>query len=109
MILSPAYDLMNTRLHIYHDKYPALNFGPGFERGFDVSQLKHRYDYMSFVILGEKLGLNEENIYDILSEFKKKKDDIFHFVSKSFLTEKAKTLYNRIVMEQYKQLNLKDV
>ncbi len=90
--LSPAYDLLCTRLLLPNESRMALNLfadtdeTPFFERnGF--------HGYPDFVEFGKRLGLFIEEIEQTLASFNAKREDVYSLIERSFLSDKSKVLY----------------
>ncbi len=100
LVLSPAYDLMNTCLHIEDDDF-GLEGGlsPDIEKSDVYDRTGHpcRLDFERFAT---KIGLPNRRIKRILDRFMAVPDDTKQLVAKSFLTEKMKRNYLRIVNER---------
>ena len=101
MMLSPSYDLMNTRIHVA-DNLLALNLFNEFEQ--TSLPLGERYNYMSddFVEFGKRLKIREALITKIVDSFNEKEGEISAMIDKSFLSDDAKQLYKANVVENYK-------
>lgn len=97
--LSPAYDLINTRLHV-NDTDVALKDGifkdfemtPSFEaNGF--------YAFDDFWEFGQRIGLIETRLSRILEIFATEHEEVFALINRSFLNEEMKFRY----VEHYRQ------
>jgi len=101
MMLSPSYDLMNTRIHVA-DNLLALNLFNEFEQ--TSLPLGERYNYVSddFVEFGKRLKIREALITKIVDSFNEKEGEISAMIDKSFLSDDAKQLYKANVVENYK-------
>ncbi|MEM9885129.1 MAG: HipA domain-containing protein [Bacteroidota bacterium] len=91
--LSPAYDLLNTRMHV-SDTYFALNEGL-FKDGYK-SRTQEMYghpDKDDFVAFGKKIGIKESRIPKLMSPFLEKQPLLLQLVEQSFLSEGAKRGY----------------
>ena len=96
-VLSPAYDLINTRLHVDDTDF-ALNKGL-FKDDFHSERQKisghaHQDD---FIELGKRLGMNESRIKVLLGKFLSKQPLIETLISHSFLTEANKRTYLQMI------------
>jgi serine/threonine-protein kinase HipA len=106
-LLSPAYDLMCTALHIedsslalHNGLYdgdraerPYLNFGT--------------YTYGSFMLFAKKINIQPAIAEAIIEESLKAVYTAFQFVDRSFLTVEAKSKYKEIIGERHKFLQMK--
>ena len=104
MLLSPSYDLMNTKLHI-QDPQIAMNLFKEMERTKE-HLLSTSYDYTinSFIELGKRLEIKENILNKTVEEFRELKSDMLKFVDKSFLSDHGKQKYKDVIEKHYKQL-----
>lgn len=99
--LAPAYDLINTRVHVDGPDF-ALNEGlsPRLQKSdiYDRTQHPCREDFLSFAQL---IGMNDKRVGRILDSFTKIPSEVDALISRSFLfDDKTKRLYRRIVAER---------
>lgn len=98
--LAPAYDLLNTGLHVSGDDF-GLDGGlsPEIEKSEVMERTGHpcRLDFERF---GMKLGLVGKRIDRILDRYMRLPDEVVHLTGRSFLPEKMKRAYIRIVKER---------
>ena len=105
-VLSPAYDLLNTRIHI-DDSYLALEDGL-FKDGYATESYKANgfYAYDDFLEFGLKIGLNEKREKRILDVFRSEKmDEVKSMISRSYLVDDVKKEYEKAYLERLKVLN----
>lgn len=84
--LSPAYDLLNTRIHIEDSKF-ALKEGllpKSISKGNDLEQ---------FILLAEKAEIPQKTIMKIISNLTSSHEKIGQLTDHSFLSEKLKRNY----------------
>jgi serine/threonine-protein kinase HipA len=101
MMLSPSYDLMNTKIHLA-DNLLALNLFKEFEQTSLPLGEKYSYNIDDFIEFGKRLKIKETIISRITDSFDKKENEILTMVDKSFLSDNARRLYKNIVIENYK-------
>lgn len=104
-ILSPAYDLVNTRLHI-DDADFAFENGL-FSDGWQSETYKH-YGHAAkddFIEFGKRLGMNAARVDKILSAFLKNQPMVKQLVDRSFLEPGIKDLYFAGYISRLKSLN----
>ncbi len=92
-LLSPAYDLINTRLHIDDSDF-ALDKGL-FTDNFKSAEYK-KYDHPSksdFIEFAKRIGVMEGRIEKLLSPFLVKQDFVKTLVTRSFLDNPSKRGY----------------
>ncbi len=98
--LSPAYDLMNTSLHIQGDDL-GLNGGlsPNIEKSDVYERTGHpcRCDFERF---GERIGLVASRMDRILNKYMQLPELAIALVGRSFLNTTMKRYYLRIVKER---------
>ena len=89
MTLSPAFDLLNTRLHLDHDKLPAMNFFRRRERS-RIPNSSYRYGKKDLVKLGEHLKVPAKVVERFIASFEEKKERTLQMIEQSYLSDKAK-------------------
>lgn len=89
--LSPAYDLINSSLHIYSDSIFALQKGlfPGWNREMGA-------DGRDFRKFGELIGLNPDTVSKEIDRFCVIYDKAEELIEQSLLSEKLKNDYRTI-------------
>ena len=104
MLLSPSYDLMNTKLHI-NDSQMAMNLFKEMERT-KQNLLTATYDYKirDFLELGKRIGIRDRILHPIKKEFSTAKSDMLLLVDKSFLSDAGKLKYKEVVELHHDQL-----
>lgn len=105
-VLSPAYDLLNTRIHI-DDSYLALEDGL-FRDGYATEsyQANGYYAYDDFYEFGLKIGLNEKREKRILDMFRSTNiKEVKSMISRSYLNDEVKKEYERAYLERLRTLN----
>ncbi len=106
--LAPAYDLLNTSLHVVNGDDLGLDGGlsPDIEKSDVMERTGHpcRLDFERF---GDKIGLVRKRIDKILDKYIILPDGAQHLVDRSFLSDKMKRNYIRIVNERISRFNRK--
>lgn len=106
--LAPAYDLLNTSLHVVNGDDLGLDGGlsPDIEKSDVMERTGHpcRLDFERF---GDKIGLVRKRIDKILDKYIVLPDGAQHLVDRSFLSDKMKRNYIRIVNERISRFNRK--
>ncbi len=95
--LSPAYDLLNSRLHI-DDKDFALTDGllpPNLAQGKITAQ---------FFTLGEQAEIQKKQTENIFNELTAKQDEVLALIEASFLNKKSKENYTQAYQTRLKKL-----
>jgi serine/threonine-protein kinase HipA len=101
MMLSPSYDLMNTKIHLT-DNLLALNLFEELEQTSLPLGETYIYNSEDFVKFGRRLKIRETIIIKIIDSFNKNENKILAMVDKSFLSDDAKKIYKNNVIENYK-------
>lgn len=95
--LSPAYDLLNTKIHIEDSDF-ALKEGilpKSISSGKIIDQL---------MVLGEKAGMTEKSIIKVLQNLTSKEDQVVDLIGRSFLSEKLKRNYLQSYQRRLKKI-----
>lgn len=98
--LAPAYDLLNTSLHIDGDD---LGLDGGLSPDIEKSDVYERTGHpcrLDFDRFAKKIGLVDKRADKILNRFKTLPDEVRQLIDRSYLTEKMKRDYSRIVSER---------
>lgn len=104
-ILSPAYDLINTKLHV-DDSVFALDKGL-FADGFMSDEYK-KSGYpaqIDFFLFAKKIGIEETRILKLLDLFIKKQPKVETLITNSFLSDENKRTYLLIYQTRRNFLN----
>lgn len=103
--LVPAYDLINTNLHVNGEDM-GLNGGlsPDIEKSDVYDRTGHpcRLDFERF---GVKIGLVKRRMDKILNKYMSLPEGAINLIARSYLTQKAKRNYIRIVNERINRFN----
>lgn len=104
-ILSPAYDLINTSLHV-DDTAMALQNGL-FKDDYSTESFESNgfYAYDDFYEFGLKIGLVKSRIIKILNKFRNQTDDVKSLIKRSFLSEEMKKAYMDSYLNRLKAIN----
>ncbi|MGB8192215.1 MAG: HipA domain-containing protein [Chitinophagaceae bacterium] len=92
-ILSPAYDLINTRLHVSDSDF-AVNKGL-FKDDFASDSYKrtHYRGQDDFLELARRIGINDNRAVKILEPFLARQEGVHSLTKRSFLAEASKRAY----------------
>ena len=102
--LAPAYDLINTRLHV-KDEDLALKEGL-YPEDMNHPSFDHfgSYAYDDFQHFGEKIGLLPVRVKRMISKFLMDEEKVYSLISRSFLNEKSKTDYKALYDDRRQRL-----
>lgn len=89
--LTPAYDLINTSLHLVNHRIFALDKGL-FKEGMQLSDVRQvcRKDFEEF---GHRIGLNDKTVQRELDFFAAAHPEAEQLIDRSFLSEELKRQY----------------
>lgn len=89
--LTPAYDLINTSLHLVNHRIFALDKGL-FKEGMQLSDVRQvcRKDFEEF---GHRIGLNDKTVQRELAFFAAAHPEAEQLIDRSFLSEELKKQY----------------
>ncbi len=104
-LLAPAYDLMNTALHIDGDD---LGLNGGLSEHIEKSDIYDRTGHpcqLDFERFGQLIGLRSRRISAILNSYTELPSKAEQLIANSFLNDKMKRTYIRIVKERIARFN----
>lgn len=92
-VLSPAYDLLNTRLHVA-DSVFALNKGLFTDNFQSPAYRKNRHPSATdFIEFGQRIGVDKVRISEIIAPFLEKHPSVETLINASFLGKSEKKSY----------------
>lgn len=104
-VLTPAYDLLCTRLHSPSESDMALAlFKDGFSDAYNAHGFYTQHDFLLF---GNTLGIKKERVTKIIDEFRKNEAGTIALIKKSLLRDDLKELYKQLYLDKVSRLNLK--
>lgn len=107
-ILSPAYDLMDTGIHVEEDSFFALDndlFKEWHWSQCRINNTEHHPCKEDFIEFGKIIGINEKRVYKLLQPFLIKQNNVEILVKKSFLNTDTKSQYLNHYNERLTMLN----
>jgi len=107
-ILSPAYDLVNSSLHVNDNDF-ALDGGL-FPKEYysDIYKDKGHPCIDDFETFGKLLGIPDIQISKILTEFSSESEKVYDLISTSFLDDRMKRMYKRSFDERMSRFKRSD-
>ncbi len=99
--LSPAYDLISTRLVISEKSDPD-------DFALPINGKRRKVNMNDFYAFAESSGLNSKQIENSINKFKKRFEDALNMVDISFLDKEMKESYKNIILERSEILGLLD-
>lgn len=105
-VLSPAYDLLNTVIHIPTDSFFALEGGL-FINNYDTENFKALgfYAYDDFYEFGLRIGMLENRVSALLNKYRNKNSKTLYLIQCSFFSPPIKELYTNHYLDRLKMLN----
>ena len=107
-ILSPAYDLMNTSIHIDDGDF-ALQDGL-----IPKSEYSDTYTYSGhpckddFITFGKRIGVLPQKLHSIIELFATEQPQVLQLIERSFLDEKVKRMYRQSYLERLRRFQRSD-
>ena len=95
--LSPAYDMLSTRLVI-----PEKDDNE--EMALTLNGRKRNFKLNDFYVFGERLKLTEKQVQNSLNKFSKQMDKVLNFVDFSFLSADFKESYKELIQKRAERL-----
>lgn len=103
-VLTPAYDLLCTRIHSPNEADMALTlFKDRFTRTYEVLGF---YSYPDFIEFGKVLGIKENRVIKIIHEFHGKEERIDKLIYASFLSDGLKEKYKQTYTDKLTRLKM---
>ena len=104
-VLTPAYDLLCTRIHSPREADMALTL---FKDRFTEAYGAHGfYTYDDFLEFGRVLGIKESRVVKIIEEFNGKEEDIDRLVDASILNDDIKVFYKNTYKDKTTRLGIR--
>ncbi|MCK5171692.1 MAG: HipA domain-containing protein [Bacteroidales bacterium] len=97
--LSPAYDLLSTRLVVPEKE-------DNEEMALTLNGRKRNFKVQDFLVFGERLKLTEKQVQNSLTKFSKQLDKVLNFVDFSFLSADFKEEYKELIQKRAERLEL---
>lgn len=108
-VLSPAYDLLDTRIHVNEESPFALDNDLFKEWNWSNCRIQNPDHYPckeDFIEFGKRIGINEKRVIKILAPFLKEQPEVEILIRRSFLDEETMMLYRNHYKERLGMLNL---
>jgi serine/threonine-protein kinase HipA len=102
--LAPAYDLLNTRLHLPNETRTALAL---FKDDYETDSYRANafYAHDDFAAFARKLGLVEKRYRRTLQAFLDRREEVFSLIDRSLLPDECKQLYREHVEDRIRALS----
>jgi len=108
-VLSPVYDLLDTRIHVNEESPFALDNDLFKEWNWSNCRIQNPDHYPckeDFIEFGKRIGINEKRVIKILAPFLKEQPEVEILIKRSFLDEETMMLYRNHYKERLGMLNL---
>ncbi|MDD5362238.1 MAG: HipA domain-containing protein [Ignavibacteria bacterium] len=105
-VFSPAYDLLNTRIHYPKDAEIALNLFKDFYET-ESYKINAHFLYEDFYQFGMKIGIKKNRVEKFLSDIVSRYSEIEYLLNNSFLNTEARKLYLECVRLNIEKLTKK--
>lgn len=104
--LTPAYDLLNTKIHIAQDTDLALTDGL-FKDDFETESFNANgfYAFDDFLEFGKRIGISEKRTHKLIKSFSDSQDKVHLLVTNSFLNEDTKGRYLTLFKNKLEAIN----
>ena len=107
-VLTPAYDLMNTSIHVNDGDF-ALQDGLMPESVYsDVYSSSLHPCKDDFITFGTRIGVLPKKIVSIIDMFATEQPKVYELIEKSFLEEKVKRMYKQSYQERLHRFQRSD-
>lgn len=104
-VLTPAYDLLCTRIHSPGESDMALTlFKDRFTEAHDAHGF---YTYDDFLEFGKVLGIKESRVVKIIEYFNGKEESVDRLVEASFLSNDLKIIYKNTYKDKMTRLSIR--
>ncbi|MBM6865375.1 HipA domain-containing protein [Bacteroides caecigallinarum] len=107
-VLTPAYDLMNTSIHVNDEDF-ALQGGliPKNDYSDVYSQTNHpcKDDFITF---GTRIGVLQSKLTSIINLFSTEQPKVYELIENSFLDDKVKRMYKQSYIERLHRFQRSD-
>lgn len=104
-VLTPAYDLLCTRIHSPGEGDMALTlFKDRFTEAYDGHGF---YTYDDFLEFGKVLGIKESRVVKIIEEFNGKEEAVDRLIDSSFLNDDIKAFYKTTYKDKTARLKIR--
>ena len=103
--LTPAYDLMNTKIHVPLDSDLALTKGL-FKDDYETESFKSNafFAYDDFYEFGIRIGISKKRTTGIIAKFLGSRPKVEGLIKNSFLSEETKELYLSLYKDKLKAI-----
>jgi len=101
-VLTPAYDILCTHLHLPNDARLALDLFDDYET--ESCRVNGFHTKECFLKLADIYGMNTNRAQKTLNIFLEQRSRVHHLIGQSFLTNPAKEIYSNVYEDRLKAL-----
>jgi len=108
-LLSPAYDLLNTKIHVSEESPFALEDDLFKEWNWSNCRIQNPDHYPckeDFLEFGKTIGIKESRVIKLLEPFLKELPEVEALTNRSYLDNETKILYRKHYKERLGMINL---
>lgn len=107
-VLTPAYDLMNTSIHVDDGDF-ALKDGLMPESAYSDTYLRTSHPCKDdFITFGTRIGVLPKKLNSIIEMFATEQPKVYELIDNSFLEEKVKRMYKQSYQERLHRFQRSD-
>jgi serine/threonine-protein kinase HipA len=107
-VLSPAYDLLDTRIHVSEESPFALDDDLFKEWNWSDCRIQNTDHFPckeDFIEFGKAIKISENRVIKILTPFLEEQPEVMNLIDRSFLDKEAKILYRQHYQERLEIIN----
>lgn len=107
-VLTPAYDLLNTSIHVDDGDFALQN---GLIPESEYSEIYFRTGHPckdDFITFGHRIGVLPQKIMSIIKMFSAEQPKVYELIENSFLDEKVKRMYKQSYLERLRRFQRSD-
>lgn len=107
-VLTPAYDLMNTSIHIDDGDFALQDGLIPTSKYLDVYARTGHPCQDDFITFGKRIGVLPKKMMSIIALFATEQPKVYELIENSFLDEKTKRMYKQSYLERLRRFQRKD-
>ncbi len=107
-VLTPAYDLMNTSIHIDDGDFALQDGLIPTSKYSDVYARTGHPSQDDFITFGKRIGVLPKKMMSIIALFATEQPKVYELIENSFLDEKTKRMYKQSYLERLRRFQRKD-
>ncbi len=102
-VLAPAYDILNTGIHVPGESDMALEL---FRDDYMTEPFRagSKHTKEDFIVFASRCGISEKRAIQLYGKFLMSQESVVSLVNRSFLSEKVKSLYLDTYLQRLERL-----